>query len=282
MVLESLINPFKAKKKPWELYFLGILYSTVALFLSNWVFKEQAGMLMVFLTVIACIPLLYNTIKLEEKTETTLETRRSIFKEHGKIIVFLFLLFLGFVTSFVFWYTVLPNNLVQNSFHTQSLTIQSINLKISGNYSSITTLTDVLLNNLKVLVFCILFAFLYGAGAIFIITWNASVISTAIGNYIRTHLAVLAQEAGLKFASYFQIVSLALLRYMLHGIPEMIAYFIAGLAGSIISVAVIREKFGTKRFEKVILDSSDLILISILFLIIAALIEVYITPLLGA
>jgi uncharacterized membrane protein SpoIIM required for sporulation len=130
-----------------------------------------------------------------------------------------------------------------------------------------------------VLIFCILFAFLYGAGAIFILTWNASVIAAAIGNFIRTNLVTVAERAGLaKVASYFQITSLGLLRYLLHGIPEITAYFIAGLAGSIISVAVIREKFGTKQFEKIILDSSDLILISILILIVSALVEVYITP----
>ena len=65
-----------------------------------------------------------------------------------------------------------------------------------------------------------------------------------------------------------------------HGIPEIFAYFIGGLAGSIISVAVIREKFGTKNFEKVVLDSSDLVLIAVLILILAAFIEVFITPVL--
>lgn len=281
MVLESLINPFKAAKKPWEMFFLGILYSSAALFLSNWIFREHASLLMVFLTVLACVPLIYHTIKLEEKKDIELEGEKTLLKEHSKVLTFLLFLFLGFVVSFVFWYTVLPSPLVQNTFQTQSLTIQAINIKISGGYSNITTLTNILLNNLKVMIFCILFAFLYGAGAIFILTWNASVIATAIGNYIRTNLALYTQKLGMaKFASYFQIISLGLLRYLTHGIPEIIAYFIAGLAGSIISVAVIREKFGTKRFEKVILDSSDLILISILFLIIAALIEVYITPIL--
>jgi uncharacterized membrane protein SpoIIM required for sporulation len=119
---------------------------------------------------------------------------------------------------------------------------------------------------------------LYGAGAIFILTWNASVISTAIGNIIRTNIASHTVTGFSKISSYFQIISLAILRYMIHGIPEIVAYFVAGLAGGIISVAAINEKFGTRKFEKIVLDSSDLILISVLILILAALIEVYITP----
>lgn len=278
MVLESLINPFKAEEKPYKLFFLGILYSSAALFLSNWVFTEHASLLMVFFTVMASIPLLYNTIKFDEQNE--IKCNSGIFKEHCRVIALVLFLFLGFTASFVFWYTLLPADMVQNTFHTQSVTIQMINSQLTGNYSSLSTFTGILLNNLKVLVFCILFAFLYGAGAIFIITWNASVISTAIGNFIRTRLASVSHELGSKYFNYFQIVSFSLLRYLVHGIPEMIAYFIAGLAGSIISVAVIKEKFGSKNFEKIILDSSDLILLSILILVMAALIEVYITPVL--
>ena len=57
------------------------------------------------------------------------------------------------------------------------------------------------------------------------------------------------------------------------------AYFTAGLAGGIISVAVMRHDFGTKKFENILLDSSSLIIVSLSLLIAAALLEVYITPL---
>lgn len=281
MVLESLVNPFQARKNPFEMFLIGGLYSSVAIFLANWIFREQASLIMVFLTVIACVPFIYHTIKDEEEQELKLGDEKKILSEHYRTLkVFLFL-FLGFVISYTFWYIILPSSIVQGTFRVQSITIQSVNLQISGGYSSVGTFTQILLNNFKVLVFCILFAFLYGVGAIFILTWNASVISTAIGNFIRTNLAFYAQRAGFaKIAAYLQIISLGLLRYLVHGIPEILAYFVAGLAGSIISVAVIRESFGTKQFEKVILDASDLVLIAVLILVIAAVIEVFVTPVL--
>jgi uncharacterized membrane protein SpoIIM required for sporulation len=173
----------------------------------------------------------------------------------------------------------MPEAFTQATFKIQSATIQAINTKLAGNFTSTRTLTHILVNNLKVLSFCISFSFLYGAGAIFILTWNASVISAAIGNLIRNNLSGIASKTGFSYvASYLHIFSLGFLRFFIHGIPEILAYFIAAIAGGIISAAVIREKFGTKNFEKIILDSANLVLISIAILIIAAFIEVYITP----
>ena len=58
------------------------------------------------------------------------------------------------------------------------------------------------------------------------------------------------------------------------------AYFAAGLAGGIISIAVIKHDFGTQKFEHVLLDSVDLILVAVFLLVLAGLIEVFVTPLL--
>ena len=129
------------------------------------------------------------------------------------------------------------------------------------------------------MIFCILFSFIYGSGAIFILTWNASVIGAAAGNFIRSHMADFAGAIGIsKVGAYFYVVSLSLLRYSIHGFPEIIAYFIGGIAGGILSVAVIRNEFGTRNFERILLDVSDLVLIAVFVLFFAAILEVFITP----
>jgi len=84
--------------------------------------------------------------------------------------------------------------------------------------------------------------------------------------------------SGFLRQSYFYVIGFSILRYAIHGVPEILAYIIAGLAGGIISVAVIRHDFGTKNFERIILDASDLILIAVFVLFIAAGLEVYVTP----
>lgn len=273
MVLESIINPLNAEKKPWEMFFVGFVYSSIAVLLSLWIFEQYSSLIMVFLTVMTCIPLVYSAIKLEEKKDTTSQKEILLLKEHSKALSFLIFLFLGITISFTFWYVFLPASTTQLLFNVQSKTITDINTQITGNAVAHTRLLfKIFFNNIKVMIFCLLFSFIYGVGAIFILTWNASVISAAIGNYIRSNISTTT--------SYFFIAPLALLRYMIHGIPEILAYFTAGLAGGIISIAVIRHDFGTKKFEHIVLDSVDLLIISVLILFFAALIEVFVTPLL--
>ena len=273
MVLESIIDPIKAEKHPINLFFIGLFYCSFGILLSLWIFNQQASLVMVFFTTMASIPLMYNTIKLEEKKDLEIDEEKILLKEHGKALTFFIYLFLGITFAVVIWYTFLPKEIVQNLFSIQTQTITEINNQVTGNLIASSSLfIKILLNNIKVMVFCILFAFVYGAGAIFILTWNASVIGVAIGNFIRTNVT--------SNLLYFQIAPLALLRYFLHGIPEILAYFTAGLAGGIISIAVIRHDFGSEKFERIVLDSTDLLLLSIAILVIAGLIEVFVSPIL--
>ena len=282
MVLESLLNPLKAERKPWEMFFIGFLYSSVAILLSMWVFKEQTSLIMVFLTVMACIPIVHNTMRLEESKDMSIPKERVLIREHNKAIVFLMFLFFGITLSFVAWYIFLPPNVIGYTFDKQIATIQAINNQVAGNaYQQFSAFSKIFFNNVKVLSFAILFAFIYGAGAIFILTWNASVIGTAIGNFIRSNLSDYAGLLGFdKFSSYFNVISVGLLRYILHGIPEILAYFYGGLAGGIISVAVVKKHYKDEKFSHILFDVSELLIISLAFLLVAAFIEVYITPIL--
>ncbi len=282
MVLESLLNPLSAEKKPWEMFFLGFLYSSIAIMLSLWIFKEQASLVMVFFTVMACVPIVYNTMKLEESKDLDIPQERALLKEHNKAIVFLMFLFFGITLSFVVWYVFLPSGTLNFVFDKQIATIQSINNQVSGNaYLQFSTFSKILLNNIKVLSFAMLFAFIYGAGAIFILTWNASVIGAAVGNFIRSNISQYTGIAGFeKFSSYFNVASIGLLKYVLHGVPEILAYFYGGLAGGIISVAIIKKHYKDQKFSHILFDVSELLIISLAFLLVAAFLEVYVTPIL--
>jgi uncharacterized membrane protein SpoIIM required for sporulation len=94
-------------------------------------------------------------------------------------------------------------------------------------------------------------------------------------------MAKYSASVGLvKAGAYLQVASLGFFKYTLHGLPEIAAYFVGGLAGGIISIAVIRHDFGTPAFSRILFDSADMILVSIAMLVFAALIEVFITPVL--
>jgi len=275
MVIESLVNPFKAERSPWEMFFIGALYSSVAVLLSLWVFKPYASLVAVFLTVIACVPMMYGTMKLEEKKDLEIEDEKILIKEHGKALSFFIFLFLGITISFTLWYVFLPADLTHTLFSVQTKTISDINTQITGQgINQLDLFSKIFLNNIKVLIFCLIFAFIYGFGAIFILTWNASVIGTAMGNFVRSNISTTG------FAHYFEITSLGILRYMVHGIPEILAYFIGGLAAGIISIAIIKHDFRSEKFQHILLDSTDLLLLSLAVLLIAALLETFVTPVL--
>jgi uncharacterized membrane protein SpoIIM required for sporulation len=279
MVLESLLNPARAERHPLVLSLLGFLYGSLGIFLALWIFEEQASIVMVFLTVMAALPLMWQTLQFEEEKDVLYGQEKTILREHAKAITFFLAMFLGFVGAYTLWYVLLPISLSQHVFSAQTHTISTLNQHVTGAIAQIGLMNKIFLNNVKVLIFCILFSFLYGSGAIFILTWNASVIGAAAGNFIRTHLESVAKATGLtSVGTYFHATSLSILRYAIHGVPEILAYFIAALAGGILSVAIIRHEYSTARFEKILLDASDLILISIFVLFVAAMIEVYITP----
>ncbi len=284
-MLEMLINPRKAERKPWELFFVGVVYASLSILLVNWIFLQDAvlarysGILVVTFTVMFSIPFIYYTIKLEEKKITETAGTLALLKEHKKAIYAFLWLFIGFVIALSFWYMMLSST---QSFYAQIETYCLINRPSNfnecvGQYNikEVSTSTGFLsnterlflifTNNIYVLIFTLVFSLIFGAGAIFVLAWNASVIAAAIGIFTKSELSALP---------------IALVRYFIHGIPEIASYFIVALAGGLVSIAVIRHETGTEKFWDVLQDALNLIILAIIILFLAALVEVFITPLL--
>jgi uncharacterized membrane protein SpoIIM required for sporulation len=281
-MLEMLISPQKAERSPWELFFVGLFYASVSILLVHWIFSKDAvlsqysGILIVTFTVMFSMPFIYYTIKLEESKITERRGTLYLLKEHERAIFAFLWLFMGFVIALSFWYMVLPTN---EGFRAQIETYcvinqptdfqgcankyttgQSINADAT---SPIERLITIFSNNVYVLIFTLLFSLIFGAGVIFILAWNASVIAAAIGIFANSSLTQFP---------------LAILRFMIHGLPEIASYFIVALAGGMVSIAVIKHEIGTNKIWEILQDSVNLVIIAVAVLFIAALIEVYITP----
>jgi uncharacterized membrane protein SpoIIM required for sporulation len=282
-MIEMLIKPKRAERRPWELFFVGLFYGTIALLLVTYVFrgddilKDGSGLLLVIFSVICCMPFVYYIIKLEEGKDLEIDDSGRLIKEHSKAIHALMWLFLGFVVSFSFWYLVLPDIAGEN-FNFQIRTFCAINNPsnfdfcideygasyFTGSATSSRVFLSIFSNNISVLVFTIVFSLIFGAGAIFILVWNASVIAAAMGIFARGNIG---------------LIPLSLLRFMIHGVPEIAAYFIGALAGGIVSVAMIRRDMVGERKWLILQDAVLLVIIAVIILIIAGLMEVYLTPL---
>ena len=47
IMFEMLINPVRAEKRPWEMFFIGAFYATVSLFLTQWIFIGKDEILLI-------------------------------------------------------------------------------------------------------------------------------------------------------------------------------------------------------------------------------------------
>ena len=284
-MLESMINPKRAEKGPWKMLFIGLLYGSLSLLLVHFLFKGDSvlskfsGLMVVLFCVMFSLPFMYFIIKNEEREDEEIVGFWGVWKTHGDAIYAFLWLFLGFIIAFSFWNVILQDDKLLNA---QIETYCSINSpgsvadcvakysftsKVISSSASVHTsrLVSIIGNNFGVLILTLIFSLIFGAGAIFILAWNASVISAAIGIFTRYDI---------------KDIPFGLLRYMVHGFPEIAAYFITALAGGMFGVGIARHAIGDKKFTKVMVHVGILLLIAVATLIVAAFIEVYFTPLL--
>ena len=271
MVIEGIFSPTHARGHPWELFFIGLVYSVIAVVMSLWVFRGHASIVMVAFTVIAALPFVHKMISTEGEYDLIHNSERTLMQEHSKAISMFVFLFIGMVAGYSLLYLMLPDAVVIDVFEVQHGAINT-DIAATGNFIEPTTaLSQILANNLIVLLLSVVFSFLYGAGALFIITWNASVMATVIGYFIKTNIVA-------DGSSYLVVTTQGLVRYMLHGIPEIAAFMLAGLASGIVSFALLKHDWDSPNFKLVLKDASFLFLLSLVFVLMAGMIEVYITP----
>ena len=108
MVLESLTNPREAERHSAYMILYGFAFALTAIILSLWIFREYASLVMVFLTVMGCLPLMAKTLRYEEHKDLDSISEKKLLVEHGRAIKFFMFLFFGFVLAFVAVYVLVP------------------------------------------------------------------------------------------------------------------------------------------------------------------------------
>ena len=225
-MLEMLISPKKAERHPWELFFVGAFYASISVLLVNWIFSQDAvlstysGILVVTFTVMFSIPFMYYALRYEEEKVTEGRGTFALLKAHKTAIYAFMWLFIGFVVAYSFFYIVLPSTQgFKAQIETYCLINRPANFKdcvqqygitdsvvATGSLTNAERLFLIFSNNIYVMFFTLLFSLIFGAGVIFILAWNASVIAAAVGIFSNSELIYLP---------------LGLARFMIHGIPEI-------------------------------------------------------------
>ena len=268
-MFESFLDFNEIRKKPYMMLVWSMLISSIAILIAMQISYRVAisGVVFnlsgVFSVLFTIIPAVY-FITLVIKTEESLEERdilkyhrKSFWQRHELYLQWMGLFFIGITLAFSLWSFALP----QDFFQVQNSKIDQIQGSFTeGNYirGDFGSFAMVVQNNLQVMLFAFVFSLIFGAGAIFIITWNASILGIAIT----------------RGSSFVHEIPLVGMRYLPHGIPEILAYLCAGLAGGILSAAIIR-KHDNRILKLIAFDAAKILFLAIVLIVIAGGIEVY-------
>ncbi len=283
MVLESLFKSEIIMKHPLFSFLLGFITSSVSLWVSFIAFPSHASILSIAFVTIATVPLIHSVFVKEEELEAKSKKPSTTFLGRNISLLAIYAFFsIGVISSYTLWYIVLPNeeshfciekacysmpskNIV---FAEQNNTLEGIG-QLRESITGKATLTKtgifkfnelfnlIFFNNVSVLLYAVLFSFLFGAGAIYLITWNSSVVGVLIGETIIA-------------TNHFAFLGL-----LPHGIPEFTGYFLGAISGGLISVAVSKGKYMSTEFETIAKDSFILLIVAFFSLLMSGIIETF-------
>ncbi|MBI5347229.1 MAG: stage II sporulation protein M [Candidatus Aenigmarchaeota archaeon] len=244
MVLESLINPKSAEKDPWRIFVVAFVYSLIASFFAWRIFPSEASLLTITFITILFVPFFQRIFVIEERRDKN--PSGNIFTRHICAIYVYSAFFLGVIFSLAFIFVFAPD---MNVFSLQTNTLKNM---VSGTtVDSSYLFLKYFINNSQTMILSFILSIMFGAGAVFILAWNASIIAVYLGFNIRS----LIGEGMHTMQAYLYGVPLGLGAIALHGVPEIAGYFLAGLAGGILSIGLLREKYGSIAFNAVVKDA---------------------------
>ncbi|MBR9683383.1 hypothetical protein GOV03_02485 [Candidatus Woesearchaeota archaeon] len=273
MVLEHIFPENWLEKKGRYAFVLGIVYSIIGILISTILFPGDPALVAVAFTSLLLLPELYKIFSIEERQES-LEHKinlKSLWRDDLDVVRIYIFLFLGILLVYSIGTMIMPE-MQANSLFREQLEIrfgQGFTGQAMGGIFSSSLFWDLLSNNFLVLLACFIMALLTGDGAIFLITWNASVWGTIFG--------ITAKGAALFAGKHpFYFFGLIMLVVFPHMMIEAISYFLAAISGSVISKDVILEKFASERFLAVFGFNLYLLLFALMFLLLGALVETFV------
>jgi len=270
MVLESIYPVKKVIKHPVDMFVLSAIISFASIFIADMIFPGVAtGKILTLFITVALAPAIYGVFKEEEEVErkeAEHKIHKDFFDRHDEAMKIFTLLFLGIFVAIFLTAIFSPEAYVEAVFSDQIQEIRRITSLSSGKAFagalSPEILEIILWNNLRVMGLSFVLSILIGVGAVVILAWNASILAIYLASFIRQGLI-----------EEFMVRTISIIP---HAPIEIFGYFLAGIAGGILSVGLIREKFLSKEFLLVLRDCLLLLCLAVLSIFLGAFIEVFI------
>ncbi len=273
MVLEAIISPKRAREQPWLISILAFIFVSVGILAADYLGISKSIMTLTFVAV-PSIPFIWQLFDYEQReTERQVVLGSRTIARHLPVIIVLAFFFVGLVAGFVYWFFALPPGQSAEVFEVQLTELRAIGAT-SGkfvfeitNEAFLHTFEMLFFHNFGVLLIILALSLLYGAGAVFVLIWNAAIIGVFIGNYAKII------SGGNSLVPLLGGIGTSALGLLPHGSFELLAYLVAALAGGILSSAITREAHKTSAFPLIIHDTVKLTAVSVILLGIGAFIE---------
>src|SRR3989344_3089871 len=274
MVLEHIFPEDWLEQKGRYSFILGVVYSIIAILIASVLFPGDPALVAVAFTSMLLLPELYKIFSIEERQESMEKhvTMGALWRDDLEIVRIYVFLFLGILLTYSLGTILLPG-LQTNELFREQLEIRLgegfAGHAVAGGLFTSGLFYELLSNNFLVLIACFILALLTGDGAIFLITWNASVWGTIFGFTAKTA----AEFSGQNPLLFFGMIMLIVFPRM---IIEGIAFFLAAISGSLTSKDVILEEFASHRFFEVLGFNMYFLLFALIFFVLGAVVETFV------
>ena len=278
MVLEQLYDVEWLKEKPFYGFVLGLAYAMFGIGTAILIFPNDPALIAVTITSLLLMPSLYKISKIEEileGNEPSFSIKKFYYDNKDFFKIYL-AIFFGILIAFSIMSMMLPT-LATNHLFKEQLDVLKGNAAgsstlntITGNAHFSTSLfKDLINNNMRVMLLCFALSLVIGNGAIFLITWNASVWGTIFGNLAKTAAMGVDKNPFI----YFALIIISVLPHM---ILEISSYIFATISGSVISQGISKEKAFSSKLANIIVYNIVLLAVAFAFLVLASLVETYV------
>lgn len=289
-------------RSPLMIFLLGVISTFLGVGTAYIVFPENVGLMGLAFASLILQPFVSKLIYYEEEADYR-ERRisRMIFHDHSQTFKTILLLFFGIMLAYSVMYLYSKEVRVKNLFSSQlspycgMIADPDEKAKCEAGSGIIPSAGDAarpnnlmggaggkrcsagmdcfmqyIFNNLLVMLVVLILSSAYGAGAMLFLGWNASVWGTVFA-----YIAVNASSAtGAKTSTFLALF----VRILPHTFLEASAYFLAVIAGIVITKAYVREKMSSSRFKFVIMDGLLFFFLAVMVVVIAAAWEAFLFP----
>ncbi len=273
MVLEKIVPEKWLERKASYAFLVGAFYSIIGIILARLLFASDPAIPAIAFTSLFLLPELITMFTIEEAQQ---EKRKkasimSAWRDNGDFFRVYLGLFLGILLISTIAAIMLPSLTVNSIFHDQ-LAMRSESFGASGNAIASGDaignglFLSLLQNNAIVLAAVFFVALLAGDGAIFLISWNATLWGAIFGVTARNAAYVSSGNPFVFFAKIAATVTP-------HVLLEASAYILAAMAGGLISRAAERDGWGSTAFRRVFAENLLIIGLAVVTVIIGAGVE---------